>query len=298
MAPWLLANPPVPTYGLCLLAAIVAGWLLARRCARARGVDPSHVDFLVPLLVAAGIVGAWAFGLWTRAMTGSEGGLVLAGALLLPLLAGIAYARLAMLPLGETGDLFAAPVALTIAIGRVGCLFAGCCFGKVCATSFPAAAGIHFPPASVAFGELVRLGLLDPHAHQTPPLVPVQALEAAGCLVLMMLVRIVASRVRRGRGVAGEAFLTLGLGYALLRFALEFARADNPPAWGWLTFSQGIMIGVFAAAVLTAWVRRHWKGPLGLARPGKQPAPPGDGGEGREGCGPQDGRAPLVNPGA
>ena len=43
----------------------------------------------------------------------------------------------------RTGDSFALPVAIAVAVGRVGCFLAGCCFG--CETNLPW--GIAFPTA-------------------------------------------------------------------------------------------------------------------------------------------------------
>jgi phosphatidylglycerol:prolipoprotein diacylglycerol transferase len=298
MHPWLLTTPPVSSYGACLVTAVIAAWLLTRSNARRRGLDASHVDLLVPLLVVAGIAGAWGFGLWTRAVTGTEGGLVLAGAMVVPTVVGIVYARLAGIPLGVLGDLFAASGALAIAMGRVGCLLAGCCYGKACATGFPAGAGLRFPPGSVAFAELVGSAALDGHATETPPLLPVQLLEIAGCLVLMASVWKVSARVGRGRAVSGDAFLSLGGGYAVLRFFLEYLRADNPPAWAGLTFSQGVLLVVLAAALVTGWARRRWARRWGLAPTGFSPPTGTITGVGneevrREGCGPRRGSAPL-----
>jgi phosphatidylglycerol:prolipoprotein diacylglycerol transferase len=274
MYPWLMTNPPVPAYGAFLVLAVVCAWLLARRQARQRGLDPSHVDILVPLLMASGVVGAWLFGLWTRQLTGSAaGGLVLAGALVACTLAGILYSRLAALPLGILGDLMAAPAALAIAIGRLGCLLAGCCYGNACPAAWPESLGLHFPPGSVAFAEHVWAGLLDPHAAATPPLIPVQLIEAAACALLAGCLWKLSARIRQGSGIDGEAFLALGIGYGCLRFALEFLRADNPSAAGPLTFSQSLMPLLVAASLATGWIRRRWAGYWGLKTAPAAPLP-------------------------
>lgn len=261
MHPWLSTTPPIPAYGAFLVLAVVAAWQLARRAARQWGLDPSHVDLFIPLLMAAGVAGAWVFGLWTRQLTGTDaGGLVLAGALVACTTAGILYGRLAALPLGILGDLMAAPAALAIAIGRLGCLLAGCCYGNSCSISL----GLHFPPGSIAFSDWVRSGALEPHATATPPLVPVQLIEAAGCLLLTLCLWKLAARIRQGKGIPGEAFLALGIGYGCLRFVLEFLRADNPSVAGPFTFSQAIMPFLLAAALATVWIRRRCAKPWGL----------------------------------
>jgi prolipoprotein diacylglyceryltransferase len=126
MHPWLLQNPSISAYGACIVGGIVLAWLLARRQARRAGLDASHVDLLVPLLVAAGLAGAWIFGGLTDAVVdASAHGTVLLGSLLVATAAGIVFALIARIPLGILGDIAAAPVALGISCGRVGCFFCG-----------------------------------------------------------------------------------------------------------------------------------------------------------------------------
>lgn len=50
----------------------------------------------------------------------------------------------------KTGDSFAMPIAVAVAIGRVGCFIAGCCFG--CVTTVPW--GVSFPTAGDPVGVL------------------------------------------------------------------------------------------------------------------------------------------------
>src|SRR6185295_5775427 len=46
--------------------------------------------------------------------------------------AALLYVRRHQLPVGRVADLAAPPLALGQAIGRIGCLMAGCCYGKSC----------------------------------------------------------------------------------------------------------------------------------------------------------------------
>src|SRR5262249_38513390 len=148
---------------------------------RAR-VDVSLIDLMVPLLVGSGIAGAYAFGLWTDAATDeAQHGVVLVGAMVCATIVGIGYALAARIPLGVIGDILAAPAAMGIACGRLGCFFAGCCYGKVAA--FPWM-GVRFPRGSFAFLDQVRSGLLAPNAITSLPVYPAQLLEAGLCVVL------------------------------------------------------------------------------------------------------------------
>ena len=268
MHPWLLEHPPISTYGTCIVLALVVAWLWARFRARAAGVDSSRIDLLMPVLMGAGLLGAWGFGKFTDALTGElANGTVLVGALLTATAAGIGYALLCRIRLGILADICAAPLALGIGIGRVGCFFAGCCYGSVCAVPVRPAwlTGVRFPAGSLAYVHQVRVGELVVEGTNSSrqagsyigvqsslPVYPVQLYESALCVLLAVVIW--RWRVRDERGVTGQKFLAMGLGYAGIRFGLEFLRADNPPVGG-LTFSQwgAILIAVLA---LTTWILR------------------------------------------
>ncbi len=263
MHPWLVNGWPVTTYGTCIVCGLIVAWLLARRLAKLAGggvVEVSLVDLMVPVVVGAGIAGAYGFGRWTDAVTEeATHGVVLVGAMVCATMAGIGYALLARIPLGVIGDVLAAPAAVGIACGRVGCFFAGCCFGKV-TPGWVSAMGVRFPRGSFAFVEQVRSGVLAAAARVSLPVYPVQLMEAALCAVLAvgLMWRFA------GRRVSGERFLMLGMGYAVIRFPLEFLRGDNPAVVGGMTFSQVTCLWVFGAALLTMVVRRRWADTLRL----------------------------------
>ena len=257
MHPWLVNGWPVTTYGTCIVCGLIIAWLLARRLAKLAGVEVSLVDLMVPVVVGAGIAGAYGFGRWTDAVTEeATHGVVLVGAMVCATMAGIGYALLARIPLGVIGDVLAAPAAVGIACGRVGCFFAGCCFGKVA----PAWIGVRFPRGSFAFVEQVRSGVLEAGAGASLPVYPVQLMEAGLCAVLA----VVLMRHFARRRISGERFLMLGMGYAVIRFPLEFLRGDNPAVVVGLTFSQVTCVWLFAAALLTMVVRRRWADALQL----------------------------------
>jgi len=205
-------------YGAFLLAALVAGWWIARRYGE---IDPVHVDRMAPLLVASGLVGAWALG-WVGG--GPGGSRSLFGALLLAVGAGIAYGVRAHLVLGRVGDAFAPSMALGTALGRVGCFFAGCCQGT---------------PSDL------------PWAHDGRH--PVQLYESLGALVILGIVLL----ARKRRRVPGEAFCAFGIGYGLLRFALEFLRGNHAPLAHGLTLHQWIAASAAAACLVLLVVRRR-----------------------------------------
>lgn len=126
----------------------------------------------------------------------------------------------------KTGDTFAAPVALAVAIGRVACFEAGCCFGQP--TSLPW--GCRFPLAPDR-GEQFR--------H------PTQLYEVAFHLVAFAVL-IVLQRRQIARGQLMKLYI---VAYCVYRFVSEWIRPE-PAVWQGLTGYQWaavILIPVFVA---------------------------------------------------
>jgi phosphatidylglycerol---prolipoprotein diacylglyceryl transferase len=146
-----------------------------------------------------------------------HGGLVFYGGALAAAVVLWGFARKHRWKFGAAADLLAPGLALGHAFGRLGCLLAGCCYGKLCSY------GLHFPPASVAYTELAAQGLMPTGAASTPALAPTQPFEALGeigIFIMLMLLR------RRPR-FPGAVVLIYVMAYALLRFTVEIFRGDN-----------------------------------------------------------------------
>ena len=155
-----LAGPqgvPVRGYGAMLVLAVVVGSALSVVRARQVGIHPDTVLSLVFWVFLCGIVGARLFYVveyWPQFRGGSltetlfrllniaQGGLVIYGGILGGALALVVLVRLYRVPALPLLDAVAAPAILGLAIGRIGCLLNGCCFGGVCdlpwAMRFPA----------------------------------------------------------------------------------------------------------------------------------------------------------------
>jgi phosphatidylglycerol:prolipoprotein diacylglycerol transferase len=145
---------------------------------------------------------------------------------------------------------FAPGIALGHAIGRLGCLAAGCCYGR---------------PTEVAWAVTFR----DPAAAAnvgTPlgvPLHPTQLYESAAELLILILL---VGTERRGRGFAGRTFWLYLLLYGISRFVIEVYRGD-PRGMVFDTFSTSQFISVVLVPLslaMLAWLSR---------RPQAAPAP-------------------------
>src|SRR5690349_14380130 len=142
MYPRLLELGPVTvyTYGLLLAAAYLLGLQLARVRASARGLDANRVLDLGIYIIIAALLGAKLLLLVTdfdvfranprELLTLARSGGVFYGGLILAVVVALLYIRKVGLPLWTTCDVFAPGIALGHVVGRFGCLFAGCCYGK------------------------------------------------------------------------------------------------------------------------------------------------------------------------
>jgi phosphatidylglycerol:prolipoprotein diacylglycerol transferase len=156
---------PIYGYGMMLFIAFVACTWLASRLARREGIAPEHVQDLAIYLFVGGIVGsrvvymiqynqplAHFFYIW-------EGGLVFYGGALGGAVAYvIAYYTVIKknnLSTLKLADVIAPCTALGLALGRVGCLLNGCCYGDVACPGCPA---IEFPLSGMPREQLVKAG--------------------------------------------------------------------------------------------------------------------------------------------
>jgi phosphatidylglycerol:prolipoprotein diacylglycerol transferase len=175
---WLLptlsepAGLPIRSYGVMLLIAIVSSTLLAVRRGRSMGIHPDQVLSLIFWMFVPGILGARAFYVieywpsfhkatfaqtFTAVVNVAQGGLVVYGSLLCGLAGLIAFAWKNRISLMVLGDLMVPSVALGMALGRVGCLLNGCCFGSQCHLPW----AITFPWNSPAHVQQVQAGQTD-----------------------------------------------------------------------------------------------------------------------------------------
>jgi phosphatidylglycerol:prolipoprotein diacylglycerol transferase len=208
------------TYGVLLAAAYLAGLQLAMRRARARGMDPNRAMDLGIAIIVSALVGAKLLLIVVdfdhfrenpaEIFSIVRSGGVFYGGLIAAVLVAFWYMRRHRMPLWTTCDIFAPGIALGHAVGRLGCFFAGCCYGHP--TDLPW--GITFTDPAAAANVGTPLGV---------PLHPTQLYESAA--ELGILVFLLATE-RRGRPFAGRTFWAYMLLYAVSRFAIEFFRGD------------------------------------------------------------------------
>ena len=222
MYPLLIELGPLSiySYGVLLATAYIAGLRFALQRAERAGLNGQRVMDLGILVIISALLGAKLMLLlvdfdrftsdWSQLLVLLKSGGVFYGGLLLAVPLSWWYIRRYKLPLWTTCDLFAPGIALGHAIGRMGCLMAGCCYGQ--ATEVPWA--ITFTNTLAAANVGTPLGVA---------LHPTQVYEAiAELLVLGLLL----TGERRWRPFAGRTFWTYLLMYPLARIVIEFYRGD------------------------------------------------------------------------
>ncbi len=246
MKPVLFYIGSVPVYSyvvfmnLAFVAALSYAWFEAKR----QRLNLVYVAELVLVLYIFGLLGArllyvivaWEdfsgeffklFKIW-------KGGLVFYGGLMGAIVAGVAYILLRKLEIWKWTDLMAPAAMISLAVGRIGCLLNGCCYGKT-AEGLPW--GIVYPHDHPS----LKLGMGQVNVHPTPLYSSLAALFIFGFLLWLM------RRKRRD----GEVFWAMVLAYGAARFVIEFFRGDfrGQVPWTGLSTSQFIsVIGIIAAA--------------------------------------------------
>src|SRR6266540_4088633 len=243
----------VYTYGVLLAAAYLLGLQLARARAKTRGLDANRVLDLGIYIIISALIGAKLLLLITdfrtftaqprELLTLLRSGGVFYGGLILAVVVALWYIRRIGLPLWTTCDVFAPGIALGHVIGRFGCLFAGCCFGKPTTEPW----GITFTDPFAAANVGTPLGV---------PLHPTQLYEAGTELLILL---ILLGTERKGRPFPGRTFWLYLLLYAISRFIIEFYRGDPRGSVGIFSTSQfiSIILAPLAVGMLVYLSRRE-----------------------------------------
>jgi phosphatidylglycerol:prolipoprotein diacylglycerol transferase len=213
----------LPTYGvLFATGALIAWWWFIRR-GRLLDIPDDRLFNLSFYTLLAGIIGAkialitvdWRF--YSSNPEEIVGVLRSAGVLMGGVIGGavvfVLYATKQGLPLFRLGDAIAAPLALGQAIGRLGCLAAGCCWGKSCDPHNPIAITFTNSVARSQTGVPLNVALI-----------PTQAIQMVNDLTLAV---VLAWLWRRRIKPAGTVFWIYVVLYSITRGLIELWRGDR-----------------------------------------------------------------------
>ena len=243
----------LPTYGVLVALAFLAGLWVTARLARRVGINQELVVNLVVYCALAGLLGAkllmFAFDwdhfsknpadMFSMATLRAAG--VYQGGLILAIATAFWYVRRHGMPWLQTFDAFAPGIAIGHAIGKVGCFAAGCCWGKEC--DLPWAVTFRNPDANALTGVPLHVAL-----H------PAQLYEVGAEALLFGFLYWLFGRAHRP-GTIIALYMILS---SVLRFGIEFTRFHEQALPFGLPFSitQWIAIGLALAGAAILWTQR------------------------------------------
>jgi phosphatidylglycerol:prolipoprotein diacylglycerol transferase len=172
------------------------------------------------------------------------------GGLIAAVVVALWYMRRHKMPVWTVTDVFAPGIALGHVVGRMGCLFAGCCFGRP--TTVPWAITFHNEYARSNAGTPLNV-----------PLHPTQLYEAGAELLILGLLL---STERRGRPFPGRTFWGYMLLYAVSRFIIEFYRGDARGMIVGFSTSQFISLLIVPISIVMLFLLARRRGPAPQAR--------------------------------
>jgi phosphatidylglycerol---prolipoprotein diacylglyceryl transferase len=257
----------VYTYGVLLAASYLLGLRLAMWRAKKWGLDPNRVLDLGIYIIIAALVGAKLlllvvdfdqFSNPRELLNLARLGGVFYGGLLLAVGVAFWYIHRHRMPFWTTCDMFAPGIALGHVTGRLGCLAAGCCYGKP--TDVPWAIVFTNPLAAANVG--TPLGI---------PLHPTQIYEAGASLIILALLL---ATERRGRRFAGRTFWSYMFLYAISRYVIEIYRGDpRGTVLGMFSTSQFISVVLAPLSlIMLVWLSRRSPVEPDQARKGRRMA--------------------------
>ena len=229
------------TYGFFVaLGFIIAIWF-TKRNARFYGVPDQMVSDLFLTVLISALAGARIlyvlinidayrdnfldiFKIW-------NGGLVFFGGFIGGALGAIIFLRIKKMDVWKTADVISPGLALGHSVGRFGCLFAGCCYGKSCSL-----------PIAITFTNPDSLAPLN------IPLHPTQLYMIASNFVLFLILL----AIQRRKRFNGMVFLSYIMLYSVFRSIIEFFRGDfrGNFFFDFLSLSQGIGLLVSCIALI------------------------------------------------
>lgn len=241
----------IHTYGFLIAVGFLIGLWLAVRQGKKEGIPVNKILDLGFYILLAAIIGsrlffilinfnhyaqnpADIFKIW-------EGGLVFYGGVLLALPTAVWYVKKNGIGIWKTADIFAPSIAIGHVFGRLGCLAAGCCYGRTAETL----------PWGIVFTDPECLAPTNLLLH------PTQLYESAGELLNFFIL----ITLRKYKSFNGQLFMMYLILYAVLRFFVEFFRGDVARGFliSHLSVSQGISILMFLAGIAGLMILRRRK---------------------------------------
>jgi phosphatidylglycerol:prolipoprotein diacylglycerol transferase len=183
-----------------------------------------------------------------------QGGLVFYGGLIGGVLGAVLYLRANRVPILPIADIVLPYLPLAHAIGRIGCLLNGCCWGAP--TRLPW--GVSYPKSHWgAYAQQLEDKLISSAAPHTLPVHPTQLYEALGLFMIFLVMR---HRYKRPHPT-GAMMLLYPFLYGVLRFITEMFRGDSARPVFRCTASELIALALALSAGAAYWALVRWRVP-------------------------------------
>jgi phosphatidylglycerol:prolipoprotein diacylglycerol transferase len=206
-----LGGLEVRVYGLLVALSFLTGIYFSSITAKKNGIDPDTILDLGLVIIISAVIGAralyvivwWSyysqhiadiFKVW-------EGGLVFYGGFIGALLGAIGWIWHKKMGILKLGDIVMPYLALSHAIGRIGCFYNGCCYGAV----------------------NEKYGVIFPAINDNLRHLPTQLYESVLNFLNFVFLALL---FRNGKRKEGDVFYMYFLNYGIIRFCLEIFRGD------------------------------------------------------------------------
>ncbi|NLL04439.1 MAG: prolipoprotein diacylglyceryl transferase [Clostridiaceae bacterium] len=231
MYPELFKFGPVTinSYGFMIALGFLFAIMLATYRAKKLGLDEDIIFKLGLFCIIGGFAGAKILFIIIEIknifenpsiLLNISSGFVVFGGIIGGVLTGYIYSKIKKIDFMEYFDLSVPSIALAQGFGRIGCFFAGCCYGK---------------ETNWFWGIVFKHSLYGPNEVK---LIPTQLLSSVGDFLITIILLIFAKR-KKDKGKIAGLYLIL---YSVGRFFIEILRNDPRGFIGILTTSQLISI--------------------------------------------------------
>ncbi len=226
------------TYGLLVATGFLVAILFASSRAQKEGVDPQKILDLCFYVMISALVGArllYVVVEYKHFLSSPleilkfwKGGLVYYGGLILGVVVSLLYMKRHQMPMWKSADLLAPSIALGQGIGRWGCYFAGCCYGRETDV-----------PWAITFADLQSLAPLGISLHPTQVYLSLNALLIFAFLMWL----------NKRKTFDGQIFWSYGILYSIGRFTIEYFRGDDRGFAVEQVLSTSQFVGIFILAL-------------------------------------------------
>ncbi|MBO7336273.1 MAG: prolipoprotein diacylglyceryl transferase [Lachnospiraceae bacterium] len=230
----------IHSYGLCIAVGIIVAYLVAEFRVKRKGMSVDTCFNMAAIAAICGMLGAKLMYYIVeiksiienpRLLLDFANGFVVYGGIIGGSIACFIYAKVKKLDVLKWFDMIIPEIAIAQGFGRIGCLMAGCCYGRETTSA---------------------CHIVFTHSHFAPNnvwLYPTQIMSAAGNFInFLLLVFVIDKLFKNRRGIVTSFFLIF---YSVGRFVIEIFRGDLERGFvGSLSTSQFVSIFIFAAGIV------------------------------------------------